>query len=90
MKADDLLGSTANANAQGSAPVKAVERTRWRLNDPGEENRVRWTKVHYLATPYRALCGVMVAEWPYDRDANEQIPDDADVCRRCAKAQSGR
>lgn len=62
-------------------------RLRWRLNDPAEENRERWTRVHRAIGDMspKALCGVAIPEHPYMADYNADIPDGAPDCRSCAK-----
>jgi hypothetical protein len=58
---------------------------RWRLNDPGEENRVRWSKVHTVSLHADDLtaCHILIPEHPYMEDRDDQIPSDAERCKRC-------
>lgn len=59
---------------------------RWRLNDPAEENRQRWTKVHTVSLHAEDLtaCHIIIPEHPYMADWNEHVPDGAERCKRCA------
>jgi len=65
------------------------DRIRWRLNDPAEENRQRWTKVHRVSFHAADLtaCHILIPEHAYMVDRNEWIPDDAPECQRCKAAQ---
>lgn len=61
-----------------------IARIRWRLNDPAEDNRVRWTKVHHVSVHNADLtvCHRIIPQ-AYMTDYDEQIPADAPVCTRC-------
>lgn len=63
-------------------------RIRWRLNDPAEENRQRWTKVHRVSVHASDLtaCHIIIPENAYDVAYDEWIPDDAIECKRCRKS----
>ncbi len=65
-----------------------ASKLRWRLNDPSEENRQRWTKVHLVSFHANDLtaCHMLIPEHPYMVDYDDQIPADADRCKRCATA----
>lgn len=58
----------------------------WRLNDPTEENRQRWTKVHTVSLHYDDLtaCHIKIPEFPYDARRDEWISEAAPRCKRCA------
>lgn len=58
---------------------------RWRLNEPTEENRERWTRVH-VAEDGKTFCGVDVPEWPYMLDEDRHVPGGAARCRKCVKS----
>lgn len=64
---------------------------RWRLNDPAEENRERWSKVHCASASHRhdsnvkAFCGVKVPDYPYDSEYDREPI----TCKTCL-AKSGR
>jgi hypothetical protein len=62
-----------------------MELVRWRLNDPAEENRQRWTRVHRVSIHAADLtvCHIVIPEHPYMLDADGQIPTGADRCKRC-------
>ena len=65
---------------------------RWRLNDPAEESRQRWTRGHFLDTAgaTTTLCGLPVPDLPYMEDRDEQIPDGAYYCERCKVVSRAR
>lgn len=47
-----------------------------------------WTKVHITNTATtETLCGLHVPEMPYLQDINDDIPEAAPVCKRCAKLE---
>jgi hypothetical protein len=79
-------------NAAWERAMPALSQTthtiRWRLNDPGDENRQRWTRVHRLSAHAEDLtrCHIIIPEQPYMVDRDEQIPDGALACKRCATA----
>lgn len=58
---------------------------RWRLNDPAEENKQRWTKTHKVSFHASDLtaCHQLIPEYPYMMDTDDQIPQDWPVCKRC-------
>jgi hypothetical protein len=58
----------------------------WRLNDLGEENRQRWTRVHRVSFHAEDLtrCHIVIPEHPYMMNRDEWIPTDAPRCKRCA------
>jgi len=60
---------------------------RWRLNDPADEWTTRWTKVHRVSLHANDLtaCHMAIPEYPYMTDRDDQIPEDAPRCKRCAK-----
>jgi hypothetical protein len=64
-----------------------IETIRWRLNDLGEENRVRWTKVHRVSIHANDLtaCHMIIPDQPYMADRNDQIPDGLPMCKRCLR-----
>jgi hypothetical protein len=66
--------------------VIKTDQIRWRLNEPTEEPRVRWTRVHRVSFHNGDLtrCHMKIPEHPYDAAYNEWIPDDAPRCKRCA------
>ena len=58
-------------------------RIRWRLNDPAEENRERWTRTHITNTSVTdTLCGLAVP-FAYMQDMNSDIPKEWPFCKRC-------
>ena len=63
-------------------------RLSWRPNDPAEELRERWTKVHVVrredqhCSDARALCGLLIPDFPYMADFGADIPDAAPICRK--------
>ncbi len=61
---------------------------RWRLNDPSEENRQRWTKVHRVSLHSGDLtaCHRVIPDHPYMMDRDEWVPDGAPRCRACEHA----
>ena len=61
---------------------------RWRLNDPAQEWRQRWTKVHRVSFHANDLtvCHILIPEFPYDSEHDGQIPVDAIKCKRCLTA----
>lgn len=65
----------------------ATKFVRWRLNDPGEEERPRWTKTHVVSFHAGDLtaCHIIIPEHPYMMDWDDQPPmgDPSLVCKRC-------
>lgn len=63
--------------------------TRWRADDPANSCRWRvgacdWTKSHLTNTSAtKTLCGLVVPDYPYLQDVDDQIPKDWPVCKRC-------
>ena len=57
----------------------------WRLNEPTEEARPRWTRVHKIneLTSSTTLCGITVPDHPYDSAFDEHTPKGRAVCDRC-------
>jgi len=69
------------------ADIMTTKRLRWRLNDLGEENRVRWTKVHRVSFHAEDLtvCHRLIPSHPYMMDADDDIPSGAPVCKQCER-----
>jgi hypothetical protein len=67
------------------AAAWTLRRIRWRLNDPAEEARQRWTKVHHVSIHADDLtaCHIIIPEHPYMVDRDDQIPTGAALCKRC-------
>jgi hypothetical protein len=63
---------------------------RWRLNDPADEWRQRWTRVHRVSFHAADLtaCHIVIPESPYMVDRDEQIPTGAPHCKRCERGES--
>ena len=73
-------------------PALVVELlVRWRANDPGEEQRVRWSKVHVRRNPHsqRTACGRLIPEFAYMEDNGPEVPGGAERCQACARATQG-
>lgn len=64
------------------------DRIQWRLNEPTEEARPRWTKVHRVSVHAADLtvCHIKIPDQPYDTNRNEWIPAAAPTCKRCDRA----
>lgn len=60
----------------------------WRLNDPADEWRQRWTKVHLVSVHAEDLtaCHLEIPRYPYDVARDEWIPTARPRCKRCLAA----
>ena len=62
---------------------------RWRLNDPADEPRQRWTKVHKVSMHAADLtvCHQLIPDFPYMRDDTIHVPSDAPRCKNCERGE---
>jgi len=70
-------------------PVRYHELIRWRLNDPAEEDVVRWTRVHRVSFihPGKTLCRLRIPDLPFDLNRNDEIPVEAPRCKTCLRGE---
>lgn len=73
---------TACPSCAGTGRVYPL-RIQWRLNDPAAEAAERWTRSHVTNTGKKTRCGIVIPEFAYMTNEDDQIGSGVECCARC-------